>query len=135
MSNPISGIFSGSPTLDKVALEKAKRKALDRPFDGQSDPAKAEQARVAVTRDDELVLSPIAKQAMAEPAFDRSKVEAIKQAIIDMVRHERKGDAAGSLLGIEETQEQFEARANRRCARKVLPLLDIIVRQIGRAHV
>jgi len=83
MSNPISGIFSGSPTLDKAALEKAKRKALERPFDGQSDPAKAELAKVATMRDDELVLSPIAKQAMAEPAFDRSKVEAIKQAIKD----------------------------------------------------
>ena len=58
---------------------------------------------------------------------DTPCAEAIKQAIIDMVRHERKGDAAGSLLGIEETQDQFEARANRRCARKVLPLLDIIV--------
>ena len=31
----------------------------------------------------ELILSPIAKQAMAEPAFDRNKVEAIKQAIQD----------------------------------------------------
>jgi negative regulator of flagellin synthesis FlgM len=30
-----------------------------------------------------LLLSPIAKQAMAEPAFDRNKVEAIKQAIQD----------------------------------------------------
>ena len=83
MSNPISSIFSGSPTLDKATLEKAKRKVLDRPFDGQSDPAKASQAKVAATRGDELLLSPIAKQAMAEPAFDRNKVEAIKQAIQD----------------------------------------------------
>ena len=52
MSNPISGVFSGSPTLDKAALDKAKRKVLDRPFDGQSDPVKAEQAKVAATRDD-----------------------------------------------------------------------------------
>ena len=83
MSNPISGVFSGSPTLDKAALDKAKRKVLDRPFDGQSDPVKAEHAKVVATRDDELILSPIAKQAMAEPAFDRNKVEAIKQAIQD----------------------------------------------------
>jgi len=83
MSNPISGVFSGSPTLDKVALDKAKRKVLDRPFDGQTDPVKAEQAKVAAARDDELILSPISKQAIAEPAFDRNKVEAIKQAIQD----------------------------------------------------
>ncbi len=83
MSNPISGVFSGSPTLDKAALDKAKRKVLDRPFDGHSDPGKAEQAQVAATRDVELRLSPSAKQAMAEPAFDRNKVEAIKQAIQD----------------------------------------------------
>ncbi len=83
MSNPISSIFSGSAALDKAALEKAKRKALERPFEGQSEPAKAAGAQVAAARDDQLQLSPIAKQAMAEPAFDRDKVEAIKQAIQD----------------------------------------------------
>jgi hypothetical protein len=50
MSNPISSIFSGSPTLDKATLDKTKRKVLDRPFDGQSDPAKAAQAKVAAAR-------------------------------------------------------------------------------------
>ena len=83
MSNPISSIFSGSPALDKAALDKTKRKALERPLDGQSDPAKAAAAQVAPAKDDELLLSPIARQAMAEPAFDREKVEAIKQAIKD----------------------------------------------------
>ncbi len=85
MSNPISGIFSGSPALDKAALEKTKRKALERPFGGESDPTKAAnaQATAAAAKDDQLLLSPIAKQAMAEPAFDRDKVEAIKQAIKD----------------------------------------------------
>ncbi len=83
MSNPISSIFSGSPALDKAALDKTKRKALERPLDGQSDPAKAAAAQVASTKDDELLLSPVARQAMAEPAFDREKVEAIKQAIKD----------------------------------------------------
>ena len=83
MSNPISGIFSGSPALDKAALDKSKRKALERPFGGESDPTKAANAQAAAARDDQLLLSPIAKQAMAEPAFDRDKVEAIKQAIKD----------------------------------------------------
>jgi flagellar biosynthesis anti-sigma factor FlgM len=83
MSNPISGIFSGSPALDKAALDKTKRKALERPFGGDSDPTKAASAQVLAAKDDQLLLSPIAKQAMAEPAFDRDKVEAIKQAIKD----------------------------------------------------
>ena len=83
MSNPISGIFSGSPALDKAALDKTKRKALERPFGGESDPNKAAGAQAAAAKDDQLLLSPIAKQAMAEPAFDRDKVEAIKQAIQD----------------------------------------------------
>jgi negative regulator of flagellin synthesis FlgM len=83
MSNPISGIFSGSPALDKAALDKTKRKALERPFGGESDPTKAANAQTVAAKDDQLLLSPIAKQAMAEPAFDRDKVEAIKQAIKD----------------------------------------------------
>ncbi len=83
MSNPISGIFSGSPALDKAALDKTKRKALERPFGGESDPTKAANAQAVAAKDDQLLLSPIAKQAMAEPAFDRDKVEAIKQAIKD----------------------------------------------------
>lgn len=82
MSNPISSIFGGSPSLDKATLEKAKRQALERPADGQSEPAKAAPARPA-PMGDELQLSPIAKRAMAEPAFDREKVEAIKQALRD----------------------------------------------------
>ncbi len=61
MSNPISSLFAGNASLDKAQLDKARRKAA---------PAA-----------DELVLSPIAQKAMAEPAFDREKVEAIKQAI------------------------------------------------------
>ena len=83
MSNPLSGIFSGSPALDKASLDKTKRKALERPFDGQSDPTKAANAQVTAAKGDVLELSPIAKKAMAEPAFDREKVEAIKQAIKD----------------------------------------------------
>ncbi len=82
MSNPISSIFSGSPALDKAALDKTKRKALERPLDGQSDGAKASSA-AAAPKDDQLVLSEVAQRAMAEPSFDRAKVESIKQAIKD----------------------------------------------------
>ncbi len=80
MSNTISSLFGGSPSLDKAQLEKAKRKALEQPVDGQPD---ARKAAPAAPQGDELQLSPIAKRAMAEPAFDREKVEAIKQAIRD----------------------------------------------------
>ncbi len=82
MSNPISSIFSGSPALDKAALDKTKRKALERPLDGQADSAKVPSA-AAAPKDDQLVLSEVAQRAMAEPSFDRAKVESIKQAIKD----------------------------------------------------
>ncbi len=82
MSNPISSIFSGSPALDKASLEKTKRRAVERPVDGQTDSAKASSA-AAAPKDDQLVLSEVAQRAMAEPSFDRAKVESIKQAIQD----------------------------------------------------
>lgn len=80
MSNTISSLFGGSPSLDKAQLEKARRQAVERSPEGSTDAA---NAAPAPARDDELLLSPIAKRAMAEPAFDRDKVEAIKQAIRD----------------------------------------------------
>ena len=82
MSNPISGLYNGNASLDKTALDKAKRKTAERTDDLlSSDAGKA--AKTAAPRGDELVLSDIAQKAMAEPAFDRSKVEAIKQALKD----------------------------------------------------
>jgi len=81
MSNPISSIFSGSASLDKVALEKTKRRALELPSDGQPEATKA--AKPATPSQDTLELSEIAKRASAEPSFDREKVEAIKQALRD----------------------------------------------------
>lgn len=80
MSNPISSLFAGNASLDKAQLDKARRKAVEHPEDAQSGAAQA-PARKAAPAADELVLSPIAQKAMAEPAFDREKVEAIKQAI------------------------------------------------------
>lgn len=79
MSNPISSIFSGSAALDKVALEKTKRRALEGPSDGQPEASKA--AKPPVSNQDILELSEVAKRAAAEPSFDREKVEAIKQAL------------------------------------------------------
>jgi len=78
MSNPLSGIFSGSPSLDKVTLDKAKRKALD---SSQSSSSETGKAKATVSREDQLQLSDITQKAMAEPAFDRSKVDAIKLAL------------------------------------------------------
>lgn len=75
MSNPISGLFGGSPSLDKATLDKAKRKAVDSPE------ANAAKAKPTVSREDQVQLSDIAKRAMAEPAFDRSKVDSIKLAL------------------------------------------------------
>lgn len=80
MTSPITSLFGGSPSLDKATLEKTKRQALERPADGQSESGRPAAAKPA-PRGDELQLSPIAKRAMAEPAFDREKVEAIKQAL------------------------------------------------------
>ena len=78
MSNPLSGIFSGSPSLDKATLDKAKRKAIDSPQPSASETSKA---KATVSREDQVQLSDIAQKAMAEPAFDRSKVESIKLAL------------------------------------------------------
>jgi len=78
MSNPISGLFGGSPSLDKATLEKAKRKSLESPTPNATEPNKA---KPSVSRQDQLQLSDITQKAMAEPAFDRHKVESIKQAL------------------------------------------------------
>jgi negative regulator of flagellin synthesis FlgM len=82
MSNPISSIFSGSPALDNASLDKTKRYAVERPADGQADGTKSANAAVA-PKDDQLILSEVAQRAMAEPGFDRAKVQSIKQAIQD----------------------------------------------------
>jgi len=77
MTDSISKL-GGSPSLDKASLEKAKRKALDTGDKGLPTSVKAPSSSK-----DEVILSNITQKAMAEPAFDRSKVESIKQAIQD----------------------------------------------------
>ena len=73
MTDPISNLVS-SP-----ALEKSKRKAADSAINNESAPAKSAPSALK----DEVVLSNIAKRLQDEPAFDRVKVDAIKQAIQD----------------------------------------------------
>lgn len=80
MSNPISGLSGGSPSLDKSTLDKAKRKSLESNDAAAASPAKA---KPTVSGQDQLQLSDVAQKAMAEPAFDRQKVEQIKQALKD----------------------------------------------------
>jgi negative regulator of flagellin synthesis FlgM len=77
MTDSISKLY-GSPSLDKATLDKTKRKAVDTDDKGLSTSVKAPSSSK-----DEVVLSNITQKAMAEPAFDRSKVESIKQAIQD----------------------------------------------------
>ena len=73
MTDAISNLVS-SP-----ALEKSKRKAADSAVNNESAPAKSAPSALK----DEVVLSNITKRAQDEPAFDRAKIDAIKQAIQD----------------------------------------------------
>jgi negative regulator of flagellin synthesis FlgM len=77
MTDSISKLY-GSPSLDKASLDKTKRKAVD-----TGEKSLATSVKAPSSSKDEVVLSNITQRAMAEPAFDRSKVEAIKQAIQD----------------------------------------------------
>ena len=77
MTDSISKLY-GSPSLDKATLDKTKRKAVD-----TGEKSLPTSVKAPSSSKDEVVLSNITQRAMAEPAFDRSKVEAIKQAIKD----------------------------------------------------
>jgi len=77
MTDSISKLY-GSPSLDKATLEKTKRKAVDTGENSLPTSVKAPSSSK-----DEVVLSNIIQQAKAETAFDKNKVEAIKQAIKD----------------------------------------------------
>jgi negative regulator of flagellin synthesis FlgM len=78
MTNPINTLYSAS-MLDKATLDKTKRKSQETVDSGETPTAKAAKSAGS----DQVVLSDIAKRAMAEPAFDRQKVDAIKEAIKD----------------------------------------------------
>ena len=63
----------------RSALDKANRKSSAPP----SDPSAAAAPSAKSPGADELRLTNVAARAMAEPDFDRAKVESIKQAIQD----------------------------------------------------
>jgi len=76
----------------QAPLDSSVRGALDR-LDKKAAPDAAAQNQVALATEskpsvakpgpDVLILSDVAKKAMVEPAFDRAKVDSIKQAIQD----------------------------------------------------
>lgn len=78
MTDPISSygrrVQSDGALREALAKADAKLSARDR------DEATAPRTLPA---QDEVVLSNVAQKAMAEPDFDRAKVESIKQAIRD----------------------------------------------------
>ncbi len=74
MTDPIS-------SFRRIAqMDSSNRPAAAKPQERASD-ASVEVSAPAVSQTDEVKLSAVAQQAMQEPAFDRAKVEAIKQAI------------------------------------------------------
>jgi len=73
----------GPSSLQRAVAEKAERKGAvsltQSKEDVPAEPAKAERAGGR----DELVLSNVAQLAKDQPAYDKAKVESIKQAIKD----------------------------------------------------
>ena len=77
MTDPISH-FSRMAQMDNNVRQAARAEKRQNNAVGPA----GEQAPSAPTRqDDEVQLSDVARQAQAEPTFDRAKVEAIKVAI------------------------------------------------------
>jgi negative regulator of flagellin synthesis FlgM len=65
----------------KAQIETTSRSAAGKGEPRMSALAAESSGRAAAPATDELRLSSVARQAMQEPEFDRSKVEAIKTAI------------------------------------------------------
>lgn len=78
MTNPITQQSRlAQPDLSaRQAMDKAQKKP-----DDANSAAAAKPAERAAPKDDMLSLSDVAQKAMAEPAFDRAKVDSIKEAI------------------------------------------------------
>ncbi|UFS56039.1 flagellar biosynthesis anti-sigma factor FlgM [Comamonadaceae bacterium M7527] len=80
MTNPITQQARvAQPDLStRQAMDKAQKKSDDATGAAASKPSER-----AAPKDDMLSLSDVAQKAMAEPEFDRAKVDGIKQAIRD----------------------------------------------------
>ena len=86
MTDPIS--FNkplGPSSLQRGVADKAERKAAVSLFEANSaeTSAQAVKAKSASAVRDEVVLSNVAQIAKDQPAYDKAKVDSIKQAIKD----------------------------------------------------
>ena len=83
MSDAISnyGRMTQSNAAARSSIEKIDKKATSAA--PASDNAKPQALEKAPAGADQVSLSNVAQKVMAQPDFDRSKVEAIKQAIKD----------------------------------------------------
>lgn len=85
MTDPISqyGRLNPSDNAARHNAEKVSKKASS-PSVSASTTAGSERAAPAPAREEDTVsLSNVAQKVMAEPDFDRAKVESIKQAIAE----------------------------------------------------
>jgi negative regulator of flagellin synthesis FlgM len=94
----------------RVQTEASRRDALDKAASSKgalpslADEVAAKPARASAGHD-QLQLSNVAQKAMAEPDFDRAKVEAIKQAIRDGQYQINPRKIAESFMAVERMIE------------------------------
>lgn len=99
MSNPISNL--GRRVQSDGALRDALGKVDRKSAAATSSTAAAPQPKL-YSASDELTLSNVAQRAMAQPDFDRAKVDAIKQAIRDGQYPLNARKIAESFVAIEQ---------------------------------
>lgn len=86
MTDAISqyGRLNQSDSTVRSSVDRANKKASTALSSVSSEASDRSSGSTAVRQgDDSLSLSNVAQKAMAEPDFDRAKVEAIKQAIAE----------------------------------------------------
>lgn len=85
MSDAISnyGRMTQSNATLRSSLDKVDKKTAATTSALSNDSASEAQGTTSTASSDQVSLSGVAQKAMAQPDFDRSKVEAIKQAIKD----------------------------------------------------
>ena len=101
MTNSISPWDANKATADAVERKRAADRVTSGLKSAEAAPAEA-PAKPAAPGADQLQLSAVALQASREPEFDRSKFEAIKQAVAkgEYVVDHRK--AAEAFLNLEQ---------------------------------